>query len=111
VTESNEWRRVLRGILLSVLLAIAAFAIVLLLTTIIQSLRLAPNSSWAYSAIILLSAASYFIGITQLLYIIPLIIFLWRERRFSLMKGVIIATVIVALINFGCFLLVMNQYR
>jgi len=111
VTESNEWRRVIRGILLSVLLAIAAFAIVLFLMTIIQSLRLAPTSNWANSTIILLSAASYFIGITQLLYIIPLIIFLWRERRFSLMKGVMIGAVLVALVNFGCFLFVVNQYR
>ncbi|MBW4443658.1 MAG: hypothetical protein KME10_20985 [Plectolyngbya sp. WJT66-NPBG17] len=109
MSQSNEWQRIIRGIILSISLAISVFTIVLFLASIIQSLVIVPTNNWAYSAITLLSAVSYFIGVTQLLYIIPLIIVFWRQRRFALMKGVIIGAVIVALVNFGCFLFVMNQ--
>ncbi|MBD1846619.1 hypothetical protein H6F89_24995 [Cyanobacteria bacterium FACHB-63] len=111
MTQLNEWRRVIRGIFLAIFLAVAVFAIALLLISGLQSLSLAPRQTWVYSAIILLSLAGYFVGITQLIYLIPLIIFLWRERRFAVMKGVVIGAVLVALVNFGCYLFVVSQFR
>ncbi|AFZ15304.1 hypothetical protein Cri9333_4523 [Crinalium epipsammum PCC 9333] len=41
----------------------------------------------------------------QLLYVIPAIIWLKREQRWGLMKGIIIGAVITALLNGGCFLM------
>lgn len=111
MTESNEWRRVFRGIFLAIFLAIATFAIALLLISVLQSLRLASIQNWVYSAITILSLAGYFVGITQLIYLIPLIFFLWRERRFAVMKGIMIGGVLVALVNFGCYLFIVSQFR
>ena len=51
------------------------------------------------------------IGIFQLLYVIPTGILLYRNRQFSLMKGVIIGAVITALLNGGCYLLFLASYR
>ena len=51
-----------------------------------------------------LVAASFFIGLTQLTYAIPLCVWLRRRRRFDTMKGVIIGAVITMLLNGGCFL-------
>jgi hypothetical protein len=39
----------------------------------------------------------------QLLYVIPLIIWCRRRRKFGMMKGVIIGAVITALVNGACF--------
>lgn len=45
------------------------------------------------------------IGITQLLYVIPLIIWSIVKRRWEFMKGVIIAAVLTALLNGSCWLI------
>lgn len=44
------------------------------------------------------------IGIIQLIYVIPIIIWSRRRERFALMKGVIIGAVITALVNGACYL-------
>jgi hypothetical protein len=41
----------------------------------------------------------------QLLYVIPLIIWLKRRRKMGMMKGVIIGAVLTALLNGSCYLL------
>lgn len=46
------------------------------------------------------------LGITQLLYVIPLVLWLNRKRRFTTMKGVIIGAVFTALLNGACYLFV-----
>jgi hypothetical protein len=43
-------------------------------------------------------------GISQLVYVIPLALWLRKKRRFELMKGVLIGAVMTALLNGGCFL-------
>jgi len=43
-----------------------------------------------------------FIGISQLVYIIPAIIFYWRDRRRGVVKGLIIAAAITFLLNGSC---------
>ena len=45
------------------------------------------------------------IGLAQLLYILPLIIWLRRKGRNDTMKGVIIGAVITLLLNGSCFVL------
>ena len=55
----------------------------------------------------LLLFGSFFagLGIVQLIYVIPAIIFLRRGREFALLKGLIIGAVVTALLNGGCWLL------
>jgi hypothetical protein len=43
------------------------------------------------------------IGLLQLIYVIPRVLFLKRQARWAKMKGVIIGAVIVALLNGGCW--------
>lgn len=45
------------------------------------------------------------IGIAQLIYVLPLCIWLRRRRLFSTMKGVITAAIITLLLNGSCFLM------
>ena len=57
-----------------------------------------------YSQQIMLTLFS--LGLTQLIYVLPAIAVTARKRKFALMKGVIIAAVITALLNGGCWLIV-----
>ncbi|BAU13782.1 hypothetical protein LEP3755_43240 [Leptolyngbya sp. NIES-3755] len=110
MSQSNEWQGIIRGILLAILLAIATAAIAFLLAAALQMLRIPPTANWAYNIGLLLNLTVYFIGLTQLLYIIPLLIVFWRQRRFALLKGLTIGAVIIALLNFGCFLYVSSLF-
>ena len=51
------------------------------------------------------------ISIVQLIYGIPAMLWLRRRQQFALMKGVIIGTVITALLNGSCFLMVFINNR
>ena len=51
------------------------------------------------------------IGISQLLHVVPLCIWLKRKNRMSMMKGVIIGAVITALLNGGCWIIVLNMFN
>jgi len=110
VSQSNEWRGIIRGILLAVLLATAIVTIAFLLFSIPGLVSVFPALTWGYTVVIFINFAAYSIGITQLLYILPLLIVFWRQRRFALMKGLIIGAVIIALLNFGCFLYVLSRF-
>jgi hypothetical protein len=57
------------------------------------------------SFFIIPALSSAVISITQLIYVIPVIIWLNRRRQFALKKGVIIGAVITALLNGGCYLI------
>ncbi len=52
----------------------------------------------------------YFLGIgmTQLVYIIPVISRLKRQEKFALMKGVIIGAILTALLNSACWIWFQN---
>jgi hypothetical protein len=60
-----------------------------------------PGSNFYFFIIPALSSAV--ISITQLIYVIPVIIWLNRRGQFALKKGVIIGAVITALLNCGCY--------
>ncbi|MEO0887297.1 MAG: hypothetical protein AAFY54_15430 [Cyanobacteria bacterium J06648_10] len=57
-----------------------------------------PLSEWIFAAMI-------FIGITQLLYGVPLCIWLYRRRRLETMKGVAVGMLLTFLLNGGCYAL------
>ncbi|MBD0345125.1 MAG: hypothetical protein ICV63_09955 [Coleofasciculus sp. Co-bin14] len=41
---------------------------------------------------------------TQFIYVIPVVLWLKRQQRWGLMKGIIIGAVLTALLNGGCWL-------
>jgi hypothetical protein len=49
-----------------------------------------------------------FIGLSQLIYIIPIILILIRNKQYDIMKGVITGAILIALLNGGCFILFSN---
>ncbi|MBD2084988.1 hypothetical protein NDI49_11155 [Trichocoleus sp. ST-U3] len=51
------------------------------------------------------------IGLFQFLYVIPISFSLRRQQRWGLMKGVIIGAVLTALLNGGCWLLILSVSR
>ncbi|OCR01148.1 hypothetical protein BCD67_17415 [Oscillatoriales cyanobacterium USR001] len=50
-----------------------------------------------------------FIGLWQNIYVIPLIFLARKDRRFGVMKGVIVCAIITALVNGGCWLLLLPR--
>ena len=50
-----------------------------------------------------------FVGVSQLVYIIPAIIFYWRDGRRGVVKGLIIAAAITFLLNATCTALVFGN--
>lgn len=52
--------------------------------------------------------AGLVIGITQLIYVVPLCFWLRRRRQFEILKGVVIGAAITVLINGSCFLYVLS---
>lgn len=51
------------------------------------------------------------LGLAQVLYVIPVVIWLKRRQSWGLMKGVIIGAVMTALLNGGCWLLIFSMYH
>ncbi|MEL6775781.1 MAG: hypothetical protein AAFO06_00880 [Cyanobacteria bacterium J06597_16] len=61
-----------------------------------------PNSSDLASFLLL---AFFGIGITQLLYVVPLALWLRNRGRFDTMKGVVIGAALTVLLNGSCFVI------
>ena len=54
--------------------------------------------------------AMLFIGITQVVYALPLCALCFYRRRFETLKGVIVGMVLTALLNGSCYLIVLNGW-
>ena len=52
-----------------------------------------------------------FIGLSQLIYIIPIILLLIRNKQYDMMKGVITSAVLIALLNGSCYLFLLPNMR
>jgi hypothetical protein len=50
------------------------------------------------------------IGLAQAIYVVPAIVVLSRRQQWGLMKGVIVGAVITALLNGGCWLLIVSFF-
>ena len=115
MSQRNEFRDIVRGIAL--LLAIHIHGIVIgvvlgyilgfvlryILVSIIPVFSGAVDS-FLNTAINVSFFAFFRIGITQWLYVIPLLIWLQRRERWGLFKGVLIGALLTMLLNGGCFL-------
>jgi hypothetical protein len=106
MARSNEWRKILRGILLLIglhgiagLIAIAiGLSIYALVTTI-------PTQSDNQSFFILLNGYTSLIfmvigiGVFQLFYVIPVLLILWIDRRYAIAQGIAIGALLTLLLN------------
>ena len=83
------------------LLAHVLFGAILLLLSVIA------RATGVYFLQAVAGYALFGIGLSQLLYAIPLVMHFRRRRRFNTVKGVVIGAVITVLLNGGCFLFVL----
>ncbi|MGG6268819.1 hypothetical protein ACQ4M3_32535 [Leptolyngbya sp. AN03gr2] len=103
----SEWRRIARGIILLSGLHVGALFVGTAISAIVAGLlSVLPLNlhPFFYPVGNLLFYGLFFIGISQLLYVIPTIIILNRDRQYALMKGVIIGAIITALLNGVCYI-------
>lgn len=107
MSQPNEIPQIIAGFFLVFGLHTLAIVILSLLAYILNLLGGTTvaliNILWIY--------VIFGIGISQLLYVVPLIIRLKQRQEWGLMKGVIIGTVVTALLNGGCWLLLANPFR
>ncbi|MGE5655677.1 MAG: hypothetical protein ACM37W_03610 [Actinomycetota bacterium] len=102
----SELGSILGGIGLVILMHIAAAV----LSSLLAVLLITIGGIFAQGSLII----SFFlagIGLGQLLYVIPAIIRLYRQRRWGMVKGVIIGAVLTAFLNGGCWLLVVSSVK
>lgn len=107
MSQRNETPIIIAGFFLVLGLHILAIVIFSLLAYILNLLGGTTfaliNMLWIY--------AIFGIGISQFLYVVPLIIRLKQQQEWGLMKGVIIGAVLTALLNGGCWLFMLGQFR
>lgn len=107
MTRRNTTNTIESGVLLVCILHILLPFIAFLLLFIASVLGLSnlPVINWLgsnYRFLWLFFAP----GLTQLIFVIPLVIWCGRKRQFERLKGVAIAAVVIALLNGGCWLLI-----
>jgi hypothetical protein len=90
-----------------VLGAIATVAFNLVLFVIF--LMLGSGTLYSLAFMPLLTRAVFQIGFSQLIYIVPLCLYLNRKQQWNWMKGIIIGACITALLNGGCWLILQNS--
>lgn len=95
----NEFLGIFSGIFILIAMHTIAIAGIYILGIILFS------GTADYSVLFFWIYAAFGFGLIQLLYVIPLVLKLKRERRWAMMKGVIIGAVITALVNFVCLLI------
>ena len=106
MSQINERKGIVSGIFLLIGLHIAA--VILGIMVLFLYIYLARKVGKDNFMGVLLFFGYFFgcLGIVQLIYVIPAIFILRRQRNFTLVKGVIIGAVVTALLNGGCWLFV-----
>jgi hypothetical protein len=99
MVQGNEFRGIVGGFFLAIGLNILACVLFAMLAGLFESLQLLLVSSY----FLLLT---FGIGLSQLIYIVPIAIRFSKRRQWGRMKGVIIGAVATALLNGGCFLMI-----
>lgn len=107
----HEINEIILGIFLLLGMHIAGFIVIFFLLFLLSIIN-----SYIPSSIInyLISQYRFFIwlfspGLTQIIYVIPLVLRLKRQQRWGLMKGVIIGAVLTALLNGACWLSILPR--
>ncbi len=87
------------GILLLIGMHILAIVLIFIIGLIIYVIRgYSFLAFWIYAAMIF--------SLIQLLYVIPVLVILKQQRRWAMMKGVIIAAILTFFLNGACLLLI-----
>lgn len=102
MSERPEWRDILVGIGVSFFMNIAFVFLCLVLISLGSSIPALGSFTS------LVSYGILGIGLSQFLYIVPIVISLKRKQKWGEMKGVIIGVILTALISGGCFLLLFS---
>ncbi|MEO0538246.1 MAG: hypothetical protein AAF215_30845 [Cyanobacteria bacterium P01_A01_bin.123] len=116
MSQRNQISGIIAGALLTFACHLIAWVLVSLILTAAAALfSILPGGSDAFSGILgsfpIVGFAAFFgVGVFQLLYVVPLIIYLIRKRNFALMKGVIVGAVLTALVNGGCWIMLFGGY-
>jgi hypothetical protein len=100
MSQRNELLYVILGILLLLPFHLVALGLIFLTAYIVQSL------SGGYAFMLIVGAGTFVFSLWQLIYVIPLCLWLKNQGKISVMKGVIIGAILTLLGNGGCFLLV-----
>jgi hypothetical protein len=106
MTGSNDWWKILRGILLLIALHGIAFVIAIAIGLLIYAfITIVPSRSDTQALFILLNGYTSLafmvvgIGVFQLFYVIPVIFVLLLDQRYATIKGIIIGAVLTLLFN------------
>ncbi len=102
MSQKNNFWEVTQGVLLVLLINTLVILSICLLILIIH---LNSNHAYMYFILGIIGFGGFFIW--QLLYVIPICIWLKRKRKRLMMKGVMIGALITALINGSYFLLLL----
>lgn len=105
MSQRNEILQILLGILLLFGLHLIAGAIIFGLGWLYG--QIFGYNNYYFLGIWIIGAWGFFIW--QMLYVIPLCIWLRRQQRVAMMKGVIIGALITGLLNGTCFLLLFTN--
>ncbi|WP_414623601.1 hypothetical protein [Calothrix sp. CCY 0018] len=103
MSQQNQFKGIIQGILSLILMHTLAASIISLLSYLLQIIY----GGYTLLGVWITGFGGFFIW--QLLYVIPICILLKRKRKHLIMKGVIIGAVITALVNGGCYLLMTSQ--
>ena len=109
MSQRNEVRGIILGVLLLIGMHFAAFLFSCVILVIISIIPTPISNNYLWLPLIVVPSAG--IGLFQILYVIPVVFWLKRRQKWGLMKGVIIGAVLTALLNGGCWLLVYSGSR
>lgn len=101
--SKKEINNIILGIFLLLGMHSAAFIILKILASVIFRF----NTTLATYIIL----PFFYLGVLQLVYVIPAVIWLKRKKQFGRMKGVIIGAAITALLNIGFVALLLFSLR
>ena len=111
MSQNNEFRDVQLGLFLLMLAHTIAIVVAAILGYILFQFRSIPASalSRVLSVIaIALGSGVLLIGISQWLYVIPMLIWLRRRQKRDVFIGVLIGALLTMLLNGGCFLIYLH---
>jgi hypothetical protein len=108
MSHRNETLLIILGIFLLLGMHLALSALIFLIVLIISFIPTPISGNYLWLPLIVFPSLG--IGIFQLLYVVPVCLWLKRRTQYGLMKGVIIGAVITALLNGGCWLLMYSSY-
>jgi hypothetical protein len=85
---------------IQIIVVVLSFALISGLIMVINLLRIQSPSTLP---VLIISAPMFFIGVTQIAYLVPLCAYFANRRRYEVSKGIIVAAIVTLLINGSCF--------